>query len=227
MHRTRRFLVSFLTAALVGPLAVVAGDVATGAAAYAASCSAPTTSHQRALERYLGRPVNGHNGRKDCLAIKEWQRYHSMYITGSADHETWRLTRRVTDARSRMHYCPRHRLILCIDLSSQMIYRMERGRLTFGPFAARSGRDHYETRTGMHRIWYKDKDHVSHTYAGVPMPWSMFFSGGQAIHYTSRYLYEHLGSHGCVHVSWRRVRYLYYHSPVGTRVYVFGRKPST
>jgi lipoprotein-anchoring transpeptidase ErfK/SrfK len=227
MARTRRLLVSALAATLAGPLAVAATDVASAPAAHAStSCSAPTTSHQMSVERYLGRPVDGHNGRGDCLAIKVWQHYHSMYVTGSADYETWRLTRRVTKARSRMHYCPRHRLVLCVDLTSQMIYRMERGRLTFGPFAGRSGRNHYETRTGMHRIYYKDKDHVSSIYR-VPMPWSMFFSGGQAIHYTDRYLYNHLGSHGCVQVSWRRVRYLYYHAPVGTRVYIFGRKPGT
>ena len=39
-----------------------------------------------------------------------------------------------------------------------------------------------QTRTGNFTVQWRDMDHRSRTYGGAPMPYSQFFSGGQALH---------------------------------------------
>ena len=65
----------------------------------------------------------------------------------------------------------------------------------------RFGAPSYPTRNGAFEIYWKNADHVSSLY-NVSMPYAMFFSGGQAIHYSAdfnRVGYAG-GSHGCINV---------------------------
>ena len=76
----------------------------------------------------------------------------------------------------------------------------EKDGITVIPAAAVRGGDYYTpTRTGRFRVYYRDIDHVSTTYDDAPMPYSQFFSGGEALH-GSRYMMDpYVGhSHGCV-----------------------------
>jgi lipoprotein-anchoring transpeptidase ErfK/SrfK len=75
---------------------------------------------------------------------------------------------------------------------------MSDGR-TIYTFDVSTGRKGYSTPTGnfapirMHKMWYSSK------YENAPMPYSIFFHGGYAIHGTTDV--AHLGqiaSHGCV-----------------------------
>ena len=60
------------------------------------------------------------------------------------------------------------------------------------------------------------------------MPYSMFFDGGEAFHtYTERYIYNSLGSHGCIHMLPSKASWLWDHMPNGTKISVFVRKPGT
>jgi lipoprotein-anchoring transpeptidase ErfK/SrfK len=70
---------------------------------------------------------------------------------------------------------------------------------TIYTFDVSTGRQGYSTPTGdfkpirMHKMWYSSK------YENAPMPFSIFFHGGYAIHGTTDV--AHLGqiaSHGCV-----------------------------
>lgn len=65
----------------------------------------------------------------------------------------------------------------------------------------RFGRPEYPTRNGSWQIFWKNADHVSSIY-NVAMPYSMFFSGGQAIHYSADFDRNgYVGaSHGCINV---------------------------
>lgn len=79
-----------------------------------------------------------------------------------------------------------------------------------------------ETRNGMHRVYWKNRWHVSSLY-GQAMPFSLFFSGGQAIHYSDNF--RRVGyrerSHGCVNLrDYAGARALFDMVRVGDRVYV-------
>jgi lipoprotein-anchoring transpeptidase ErfK/SrfK len=116
--------------------------------------------------------------------------------------------------------------VVCVDLTSQTAWIAERGMVTWGPYAVRSGRDRYETRTGTFHVQRKSLHHVSSIF-GSPMPYAMFFSGGQAFHTSDRYLFDPLGSHGCVHIPPNVARAMWDRVSTSTTVQVFGRKPGT
>jgi lipoprotein-anchoring transpeptidase ErfK/SrfK len=65
--------------------------------------------------------------------------------------------------------------------------------------AVRFGSQFTPTRNGTFSIYWKHRDHVSKLY-GSKMPFAMFFSGGQAIHYSSDFARRGYSgrSHGCV-----------------------------
>lgn len=80
-----------------------------------------------------------------------------------------------------------------------------------------------ETREGLFQVNWKDRDHYS-TVWGSPMPFTMNFAGGQAIHYS--YNFADIGywgsSHGCINVrDWDALEWIYDRTPVGTPVYVY------
>ncbi len=89
-------------------------------------------------------------------------------------------------------------------------------------FAVRFGSDELPTREGTFSVFKKKVDVISNLYH-TPMPYSMFFSGGQAVHYSSNF--ARLGyagaSHGCVNVRDRAgIIRLYNESRVGDKVVV-------
>ena len=57
------------------------------------------------------------------------------------------------------------------------------------------------TREGVFSVFMKSRDHVSSLYDSS-MPFAMFFSGGQAVHYSSDFaaVGYNGASHGCVNV---------------------------
>jgi lipoprotein-anchoring transpeptidase ErfK/SrfK len=91
-----------------------------------------------------------------------------------------------------------HALEARIDLSDQRMHVLVNGRPAYS-WDISSGRRGYRTPTGswqakrLERIWYSSK------YENAPMPHSVFFYGGYAIHGTNDI--RNLGrpvSHGCV-----------------------------
>jgi lipoprotein-anchoring transpeptidase ErfK/SrfK len=57
-----------------------------------------------------------------------------------------------------------------------------------------------------------------------PMPYSMFFSGGQAVHYSSDFARRgYYGcSHGCVNIrNWSKIAWIYQRIRVGDKVVVY------
>jgi lipoprotein-anchoring transpeptidase ErfK/SrfK len=87
---------------------------------------------------------------------------------------------------------------ITVDLTTQTMDVVADGRRLYS-FDVSTGRKGYTTPTGkfrpirMHEMWYSSK------YENSPMPFSIFFHGGYAIHGTGDI--KHLGqvaSHGCV-----------------------------
>lgn len=85
-----------------------------------------------------------------------------------------------------------------IDLSSQTMKVDVNGR-SYARWKVSTGRSGYYTPTGSWRPFLLKKMHYSRKYDNSPMPHSIFFLGGYAIHAT--YYIKQLGrpaSHGCI-----------------------------
>jgi hypothetical protein len=79
------------------------------------------------------------------------------------------------------------------------------------------------TREGLFHVYLKDADHVSHMF-GSAMPYSMFFSGGQAVHYSSDFaaVGYNGASHGCVNIrDYDGIKWLFSQVQVGDKVVVY------
>jgi lipoprotein-anchoring transpeptidase ErfK/SrfK len=73
-----------------------------------------------------------------------------------------------------------------------------------------TGRKGHNTPSGDYRPYLLKRLHYSKKYDNAPMPWSIFFHEGYAIHATGEV--ERLGtpaSHGCVRLELRNARWLY------------------
>lgn len=111
---------------------------------------------------------------------------------------------------------------ICIDKRTHKLVYMRNGRAVL-MMDARFGSASAPTREGIFKVYYKDAHHVSSLY-GSKMPFSMFFSGGEAIHYSidfATYGYAH-HSHGCVNIRDRNgIKWLFSQVPLGTKVVVY------
>jgi lipoprotein-anchoring transpeptidase ErfK/SrfK len=101
------------------------------------------------------------------------------------------------------------RVIAKVDLSRQQMRVSLDGKALYS-FPVSTGRKGYGTPTGswsvkrMHRMWYSRK------YDNAPMPHSLFFKGGYAVHGTTDL--KRLGrpaSHGCVRLHPKHAAALY------------------
>ncbi|MDQ0811627.1 peptidoglycan hydrolase-like protein with peptidoglycan-binding domain [Streptomyces sp. B3I7] len=90
--------------------------------------------------------------------------------------------------------------VLCISKTSRTLRWMIDGR-TVSEMPVRFGTELTPTREGVFHVYWKSRHHVSTLYDS-PMPYAMFFSGGQAVHYSYDFAARGYagGSHGCVNV---------------------------
>lgn len=120
--------------------------------------------------------------------------------------------------------CPytKHKRVICVNKIHQKLVLFEYGKQVM-MIDARFGKPSTPTREGTFKVYWKSKNHVSSLY-GSAMPYSMFFSGGQAIHYSEDFAINgyYGASHGCVNVrDYKAVANLYNRTPVGTPVVVY------
>ena len=88
---------------------------------------------------------------------------------------------------------------------------------------ARFGCAGMRTREGQFKINFKSRHHVSTIYH-TPMPYAMFFSGGQAVHYSSDFAARGYAgcSHGCVNIRNKtKIAWVFDQMRVGDRVVVY------
>lgn len=90
--------------------------------------------------------------------------------------------------------------VLCISKEDNTLRWMVNGQV-LTTMDVRFGVDELPTREGSFKVFWKSRDHVSTIYH-TPMPYAMFFSGGQAVHYSPDFAARGYngGSHGCVNV---------------------------
>lgn len=93
----------------------------------------------------------------------------------------------------------------CVDLSSRQAWLMRDGNVIYGPVPVGPGRASAPTDLGTFRVSWKDLHHRSSEFNNAPMPYSVFFNGGEAFHEGS----VAVRSHGCVHLTHRAAQTFY------------------
>ncbi|MFI0036104.1 L,D-transpeptidase family protein [Streptomyces mutabilis] len=90
--------------------------------------------------------------------------------------------------------------VLCVSKTSRTLRWMIDGR-TVSTMPVRFGSQYTPTREGVFQVYWKSRHHVSTLYDSA-MPYAMFFSGGQAVHYSEDFAVRGYAgaSHGCVNV---------------------------
>ncbi|MET9733730.1 L,D-transpeptidase [Streptomyces sp. NPDC006458] len=220
----------------VEPRAAAAGAydlveyVPLGEALARATCSKQTGPYQRQVEKWLKLKVDGRQSAADCKAIRAFQlKYRITPAIGFAGPVTW-ARMQLVGARGNPNAagkCPvRTHRVACVDLSRELTWVQKGRKVVYGPVSIRSGRTGYRTRTGWHTVYWRHKNHVSTLY-GQPMPYSQFFSGGQAFHAVYGTIFTTVGSMGCVNLRLGDAKKLWRVLKKGDRVYVWGRRPGT
>ena len=157
--------------------------------------------------------------------VKHLQEKFLLDQTGVVDSTTWSTLANITKSKGALPSACQGTMV-CIS-KTQKVLRYLSGGKVIKTMDVRFGAEYdpsRRTRTGLHAVYRMDADHVSSQY-GSAMPWSMFFDGGQAIHYSSNFnsVGYYGASHGCVNVrDWDKVKWLYGTVNIGTPVYIYG-----
>lgn len=112
--------------------------------------------------------------------------------------------------------------VLCIDKNTRKLRWMVDGQVV-KVFDVRFGSELTPTREGSFTVFQKSRDHVSTIYH-TAMPFAMFFSGGQAVHYSADFAARGYNgsSHGCVNVrDYNGIKWLFDQVSIGTSVIVY------
>ncbi|MFC5152768.1 L,D-transpeptidase family protein [Streptomyces amakusaensis] len=207
---------------------------APASAATAAACSAKTGPHQKQVERFLGRKVDGRQSTADCKAIRAFQKQHGITpAIGYAGPLTWQTMNTMLQQRAagknpnKAKKCPVDKgRIACVDLTRQLSWVQDGKKLVYGPVPVRTGKDGTETRVGSKKIYWRNIDHFSSIYK-VKMPYAQFFDGGQAFHSVTKSMWNPPGSGGCVNMRPADAKAYWKLLKNGDDVHVYGSKPGT
>ena len=118
--------------------------------------------------------------------------------------------------------CKTNGRVMCIDKTTSKLRYLKKGKV-IKTMDARFGCSNSPTRNGTWTVFRKVRHDWSRAY-GSAMPLSMYFSGGEAVHYSSDFAARGYAgcSHGCVNIRDRKkLRYVYNHIKLGDRVVVY------
>jgi len=185
------------------------------------------------LQWYAG-PVTGRFTRTTGDAVSGFQEKRRIPVTGVVDRRTLTrlkdMSRKPTKAEL-LNIVPTGApldprcvtgRVLCVDKTSRSLRWVVDG-IVARTVEVRFGSDELPTREGSFAVFRKSRDHVSSLY-DTPMPFAMFLSGGQAVHYSPDFAANGYNgaSHGCVNVRDRSaVAWLFDHVRIGDRVIVY------
>jgi len=89
--------------------------------------------------------------------------------------------------------------VVCVEETTEQLWLVTDGVVQMS-LIVRLGAPSHPTRLGVFPVYWKDRKHVSSLYPGLQMPYSLFFSRGEAVHYSPEFAdngYD-MPSHGCV-----------------------------
>ncbi|WP_418958709.1 L,D-transpeptidase family protein [Streptomyces tritici] len=183
---------------------------------------------------YFDRAPTGFYGSITGSAVKAFQKKRGLPETAAVDEITWQrllgMTRKPTQDELRPSTsnkldkpdprCMTGR-VMCISKETRTLAWMIDGKV-LSSMDVRFGSENTPTREGTFKVNSKSRDHVSTIYH-TPMPYAMFFSGGQAVHYSADFAARGYNgaSHGCVNVRDKgKVAALFDQVKVGDKVVV-------
>lgn len=111
---------------------------------------------------------------------------------------------------------------LCINKKTRKVMFIVNGRL-LAEGDARFGGSRTPSRQGTFKVYRKSKNHVSSIYK-TPMPYAMFYSGGQAVHYSPDFRARGYNgsSHGCTNMrDKKKVAWIFSKVKIGDKVLVY------
>jgi lipoprotein-anchoring transpeptidase ErfK/SrfK len=114
---------------------------------------------------------------------------------------------------------------MCIDKTTRKLTWIVDGQVQYA-MQVRFGSQELPTREGAFQVNSKSRDHVSTLYH-TKMPFALFFSGGQAVHYSPDFAANGYNgaSHGCVNVRDKAtVTQLFNEARIGDKVIVYRSK---
>ncbi len=163
-------------------------------------------------------PINGTYSSATANGVARFnEKFRSMETGENKDvsAKTWALLKSKSNKGDRVpKICKTKKAAVCIDMNQLVVRYFKKGKLVES-LDARFGAPGYRTRKGNYRIFRMVKNDYSTLYK-TPMPWSMYFSGGQAIHYSAAFdsVGYNGGSYGCVNIRdkkrliplWRKVK---------------------
>lgn len=184
--------------------------------------------------RWYDARVTGRYSAATVAAVEGFQAKRRIPVTGAVDRRTLtrlkEMTRQPTKAElfnivpSGPALDPRclSGRAMCVDKTSRSLRWVVDG-VVLRTVEVRFGSDELPTREGAFTVFRKSRDHVSSLY-DTPMPYAMFFSGGQAVHYSPDFAANGYNgaSHGCVNVRDRAaVAWLFDRVGLGDKVIVY------
>ncbi|WP_442480733.1 L,D-transpeptidase family protein [Streptomyces kutzneri] len=177
----------------------------------------------------------GFYGSKTTTAVKSFQSKNGLNATGSVDEATWKKIEgaskkptadelrpsTVNEVDAPDPRCMQGR-VMCISKESRTLAWMIDGKVV-STLDVRFGSENTPTREGVFNVGWKAKEWTSTIYH-TPMPYAMFFSGGQAVHYSADFAARGYNgaSHGCVNVrDKKKLSALFDQVQVGDKVVVY------
>lgn len=167
-------------------------------------------------------------------AVKGFQAKRAIPVTGAVDQRTLDRLHAMTTTPSyeeKNNIVPKPGALdprcktgraLCVDKSRNNLRWVVDGRV-IATYDVRFGSDELPTREGAFNVFQKSRDHVSSLY-DTSMPFAMFFSGGQAVHYSPDFAANGYSgaSHGCVNVrDYNGIAWLFDQVRIGDKVIVY------
>jgi lipoprotein-anchoring transpeptidase ErfK/SrfK len=169
------------------------------------------------LDRMPTKWVDGSYGTETVKGVRAYQHDGGLPVTGSVDEDTWASLMADTRTPTRAElYPPRPTAkpgqpaaldercltgrVLCVDKTTRELSWVVDG-VVQRRLDVRFGSEFTPTREGVFSVYRMSANHVSSVY-GSSMPYAMFFSRGQAVHYSSDFATRGYAgaSHGCVNV---------------------------
>lgn len=169
-----------------------------------------------------GNVDNERMGASTVSAVRKFQLKFGLRPNGVVGQTAWDRLAEIAGRVGRLPTSCLGEMTICIDKTQRLMRLVKKGKVLI-TLDARFGFPGAETNEGTFRVHLKSRDHTSSLYR-TWMPFALFFSGGQAVHYSPYFARDgyYGASHGCVNLrDYKGARWLFDQVPLGTRVHVY------